>query len=210
MAAYNCWSTIKEHCRRSGCSTQPWCLPLCLWSLYPGIVSMARHACLKGYSIPWPARLALPGGLRLCCHATCQASSAMSRQEHAASALACLACAQGSSLILPTKVPCNKCAGRGAKAGCRRAGHPGCSSQHSPSPFPQAQASAYRCPGHIQACPVKLMHSLHLLCAALPDWPLSHMPALLPVLHLLCAASPLSGVVTQASAATAVMAVSHA
>ena len=145
---------------------------------------MARHACLKGYSIPWPARLALPGGLRLCCHATCQASSAMSRQEHAASALACLACAQGGSLILPTQVTCNKCAGRGAKAGCRRAGHPGCSSQHSPSPFPQAQASAYRCPGHIQACPVKLMCSLHLLCAASPDWPWSHMRQLLLQLWL--------------------------
>ena len=62
------------------------------------------------------------------------------------------------------------CAGCWTKAGCCSARHPGCSCQHSPSPFPQAQASAYRCPGHTHKAallPVKFMLSLHLLCAAL-------------------------------------------
>jgi hypothetical protein len=63
-----------------------------------------------------------------------------------------MASAQGCSLILTTGVTCNNCAGRRAKAGCSCAGHPGCSCQHSPSPFPQAQASTYCCPGHTQAC----------------------------------------------------------
>lgn len=95
----------------------------------------------------------MPGGLWLWCHAACQALSAIRRREHAAFTLACLASAQGCSMISTTKVTCDNCAGRGAKAGRSRFGHPGCSCQHSPSPFPQAQASAHRCPGHTQACP---------------------------------------------------------
>ena len=65
-----------------------------------------------------------------------------------------MASAQGGSMKLTTKITCNNSAGRRTKAGCCCIGHPGCSCQHSPSPFPQAQASAYCCPGHTQSCPV--------------------------------------------------------
>ncbi len=92
----------------------------------------------------------------------------------------CMASAQELQLGADSSCTCNDCAGRRAKAGCCCVGHPGCSCQHSPSPFPQAQASAYRCPGHTHKpalLPVKFLLSLHLLCAALPDCSSSHKHA---------------------------------